>query len=288
MDKGDFMVIGVIGLGLIGGTIAKSIRLNTDHTVLGRDIDRSVVLKAKLMEAINYQLENEEIPKCDMIIIALYPQSTLDVLNEIAPYISQKAVVIDCAGIKENICIKAREISQKYGFTFIGGHPMAGIEKSGFEYSNAEIFKNASMILTPYSDTSIEMMHNIKKFFLSIGFGKITVKTPSEHDRIIAYTSQLAHVLSSAYIKSPTARDHRGLSAGSFKDMTRVAYLNETMWSELFFDNKDNLLNEIDTLIGHLQEYKNALESDDKILMTALLKDGKDKKILADSDEVDL
>ena len=223
-----------------------------------------------------------------MIIIARYPQSTLDVLNEIAPYISQKAVVIDCAGIKENICIKAREISQKYGFTFIGGHPMAGIEKSGFEYSNAEIFKNASMILTPYSDTSIEMMHNIKKFFLSIGFGKITVKTPSEHDRIIAYTSQLAHVLSSAYIKSPTARDHRGLSAGSFKDMTRVAYLNETMWSELFFDNKDNLLNEIDTLIGHLQEYKNALESDDKILMTALLKDGKDKKILADSDEVDL
>lgn len=280
------MVIGVIGLGLIGGTIAKSIRLNTEHTVLGRDIDRSVVLRAKLMEAINYQLENEEISKCDMIIIALYPQATLNVLSEIAPFISHNTVVIDCAGIKEDICLKAKEISQKYGFTFIGGHPMAGIEKSGFEYSNAEIFKNASMILTPYADTSIEMMHNIKRFFLSIGFGKITVRTPAEHDRIIAYTSQLAHILSSAYIKSPTARDHRGLSAGSFKDMTRVAYLNETMWSELFFDNKSNLINEIDILINHLQEYKNALESDDCETMTALLKDGKEKKILADKDDI--
>ncbi len=279
------MVIGIIGLGLIGGTLAKAIRLNTGHTVLGRDINKSVVLKAKLMEAINYQLEDDRIPECDMIIIALYPQSTLDVLHEIAPLISKNAIVIDCTGIKSKICEEAGRISQQYGFTFIGGHPMAGIEKSGFEFSNAEIFKNASMILTPYPNISIQTMDKMKKFFLSIGFGRITVKTPQEHDRIIAYTSQLAHVLSSSYIKSPTARDHRGLSAGSFKDMTRVAYLNEEMWCELFFDNKDALITEISQLISNLNDFKTALENDDRKMMTSLLHDGKEKKILADSDD---
>ena len=155
---------------------------------------------------------------------------------------------------------------------------MAGIEKIGFKYSDANIFSMASMILTPDTNINLQILEELKKFFLEIGFGKITITTPKEHDKIIAYTSQLAHVLSNAYVKSETADKHRGFSAGSFKDMTRVAYLNEKMWTELFLENKENLLEEIDTLIGNLTLYKKTIENSDQLTLTTLLKEGKEKK----------
>ena len=155
---------------------------------------------------------------------------------------------------------------------------MAGIEKIGFAYSDAQIFSKASMILTPPKNVDIKVLDDLKKFFLQIGFGKITIKTPREHDKIIAYTSQLAHVLSNAYVKSDTADLHRGLSAGSFKDMTRVAYLNETMWTELFLENRENLLDEISVLIKNLTEYQKALQESDETMLKELLKAGREKK----------
>ena len=124
----------------------------------------------------------------------------------------------------------------------------------------------------------------IKIFFLSIGFGKITVKTAGDHDRIIAYTSQLAHVLSNAYVKSKTAKEHKGLSAGSFKDLTRVAYLNETMWTELFLENKNNLIAEINGLIDNLNMYKDAIENEDADRLKSLLKDGRELKEALDNE----
>lgn len=272
------MKIGIIGLGLIGGSMAKAIRLNTDHYVLGMDIDEKVVMRAKVIEAINEELTDKNIGECDIIILALYPDATIETVKKYAPLIKKGAYLIDCSGVKEKVCNNIPEIAKKYGFVFVGGHPMAGIEKIGFKYSNADIFANASMILTPDDNVKIDELADIKIFFLSIGFGKITVKTAKDHDRIIAYTSQLAHILSNAYVKSETAKEHKGLSAGSFKDLTRVAYLNEIMWTELFLENKKNLMNEIGILIDNLGQYKDALENEDVDRLKELLKNGRELK----------
>jgi len=278
------MKIGIIGLGLIGGSMAKAIRLNTDHYVLGTDIDKSVVTKAKIIEAINEELTDDKISQCDMIILALYPDATIEFMKKNACLIKKGAYVIDCGGVKEKVCGAVSKLAKEYGFVFVGGHPMAGIEKIGFKYSDANIFSDASMILTPDDCTKIDALADIKIFFLSIGFGKITTKTPEDHDRIIAYTSQLAHVLSNAYVKSETAKEHTGLSAGSFKDLTRVAYLNETMWTELFLENKQNLINEISILIEHLSQYKDALEKEDSEGLKELLKSGRELKERLDNE----
>ena len=279
------MKVGVIGLGLIGGSMAKTIRFNTDHDVIGTDTDRTVVMRAKLVEAISTELTDDNIGECDMLIMALYPEDTINVLSQKASLIKKGAYVVDCGGIKEQVCRECKTIADENGFIFVGGHPMAGIEKIGFAFSKEDLFKNASMILTPNEDIDIKVLEDLKKFFVGMGFSKITIKTPKEHDEIIAYTSQLAHVLSSAYIKSETADKHRGLSAGSFKDMTRVAYLNETMWTELFMGNRENLINEIDGLINHLTEYKNVLEDKDTQKLKQLLYEGKKRKERIDHDE---
>ncbi len=272
------MKIAIIGLGLIGGSIAKAIKDNTDHTVYGADIQQSVVLRAKLIDAIDDELDDNKLSECDLVIIALYPEDTVKFISDKAGIIRKGSVVIDCGGVKRCICDPANRLAEENGFTFIGGHPMAGVERSGFESSFGMLFNNASMILAPSPEIDIDTLHRVKDFFLSIGFGSITIVTPEKHDRVIAYTSQLAHVLSSSYIKSPTATEHHGMSAGSFKDMTRVATLNPKMWSELFIENKDNLVGEIDTLISHLQEYRDAINDGDSEKISALLEDGAQKK----------
>ncbi len=272
------MKIAIIGLGLIGGSIAKAIKDNTDHTVYGADIQQSVVLRAKLIDAIDDELDDNKLSECDLVIIALYPEDTVKFISDKAGIIRKGSVVIDCGGVKRCICDPANRLAEENGFTFIGGHPMAGVERSGFESSFGMLFNNASMILAPSPEIDIDTLHRVKEFFLSIGFGSITIVTPEKHDRVIAYTSQLAHVLSSSYIKSPTATEHHGMSAGSFKDMTRVATLNPKMWSELFIENKDNLVGEIDTLISHLQEYRDAINDGDSEKISALLEDGAQKK----------
>lgn len=272
------MKVGIIGLGLIGGSMAKAIRLNTDHYVLGTDIDEKVVMRAKVIEAINEELTENNISECDIIILALYPDATIETVKKYAHLIKKGAYLIDCSGVKEKVCDAIPPIAKEYGFVFVGGHPMAGIEKIGFKYSDAQIFADASMILTPGDDVKIDELADIKIFFLSIGFGKITIKTAEDHDRIIAYTSQLAHVLSNAYIKSETADEHCGMSAGSFKDLTRVAYLNETMWTELFLENKKNLMIEITRLIENLGQYRDALEEEDASKLKELLKNGRERK----------
>lgn len=272
------MKIAIIGLGLIGGSIAKAIKDNTDHTVYGADIQQSVVLRAKLIDAIDDELDDNKLSECDLVIIALYPEDTVKFISDKAGIIRKGSVVIDCGGVKRCICDPVNRLAEENGFTFIGGHPMAGVERSGFESSFGMLFNNASMILAPSPEIDIDTLHRVKEFFLSIGFGSITIVTPEKHDRVIAYTSQLAHVLSSSYIKSPTATEHHGMSAGSFKDMTRVATLNPKMWSELFIENKDNLVGEIDTLISHLQEYRDAINDGDSEKISALLEDGAQKK----------
>lgn len=274
------MKVAVIGLGLIGGSMAKALKDNTSHEVYGMDINESVVLKAKLIGAIDGELNDNVLAECDRVIIALYPESTVEFLQSKAEIIKKGAAVIDCSGVKRYVFTPAHKLAVEHGFEFIGGHPMAGVERWGFDSSFGMLFNNASMILTPDGSTDIALLHDIKKLFLSIGFGNITVVSPEQHDRIIAYTSQLAHVVASAYIKSPTALEHTGMSAGSYKDMTRVASLNSEMWSELFLENSDNLLNEIDNIIKNLTDYRNTIAENDRAGLKKLLQDGTDRKAI--------
>lgn len=282
------MQIGIVGLGLIGGSIAKAIKSNTAHTVYGRDLREPVVLKAKLLEAIDGELTEARISACDLLILALYPQDTVTFLQAHAAKLRPGTVVLDCCGVKRPVCSAAFPLAKQHGFTFVGGHPMAGVEFSGFDYANGALFQGASMILVPDPLVEIEVLDQLKSFFLSIGFGHIKLSTPEEHDHIIAYTSQLAHVLSSAYVKSPAALEHVGFSAGSFKDMTRVATLNEDMWTELFLENKDYLAEEIAGLIARLQGYLDAIEGGHAETLRTLLREGRERKAVLNQKEVRL
>lgn len=272
------MKIGITGLGLIGGSMAKAIKETKEHTVYGYDTDESTLLAAALTDAIDGMLSEENLSECDVVIVSLYPEATIDYIIKNADKFKKDCIVFDCCGVKRAVCDRINPVAKEHGFTFIGGHPMAGTQFWGFGSSRASLFKGASMILTPCGISDIAVLDKAKHFFLSLGFSEITFSSPEEHDRIIAYTSQLAHVVSSAYVKSPSAEVRKGFSAGSYKDMTRVAKLNEEMWTELFLENKDNLTFEIDMLIKNLQQYKTALENADSEKLSYLLSEGKAKK----------
>jgi prephenate dehydrogenase len=271
-------MIGVIGLGLIGGSMAKALNQSTDNAVYGFDTNPEVVQRAKLVNAIEEELTPEMIPLCDLVIIALYPEATREVLTKYAGAFKKDAIVMDTCGVKGTICPVGESLAKENGFYFIGGHPMAGLEHSGFEYARKALFSNASMILVPPTGTPIAVVDKLKKLMVSIGFTNVQITTPEEHDRMIAFTSQLAHVVSSAYIKSPTAANHNGFSAGSYKDLTRVAKLNEGMWTELFLENPGNLADEIDAIIKNLQDYSDAIRGGDADTLCKLLREGRMRK----------
>ena len=268
------MKIGIAGLGLIGGSLAKAFSALENTQVLGYDISRSVTLSAKLEGAIKDELTEENIGECSFIIIALYPQDTIDFVKTHANRIAKNTIVVDCGGVKKSVCDECFEIANNHDFTFVGGHPMAGTHFSGFSHSRASMFSNAYMILVPHRMEKIEVLAQIKELFVCIGFKGVTVTTAEEHDRIIAYTSQLAHVVSSAYIKSPNAKVHKGFSAGSYRDMTRVSRLNPDMWAELFLSNRENLIGEIDHLIDELKKYKDSIQKNDFKELHDLLLEG--------------
>lgn len=274
------MTVGIIGLGLIGASLAAAIHENTYDAVLGLDINENTMRAALGQRTIDGSLSQVNLALCDMILIALYPREAVKVLEEIAPYVKKGTIVLDCCGIKRPICATGKRLAAQYGFTFIGGHPMAGRECWGYESAKADLYRGASMILTPEPEEPKTILATVSEYFLSLGFGRITKVTAEEHDAIIACTSQLAHVLSSSYIRSDNAARHEGLSAGSFRDMTRVAALNERMWSEIFLDNKDNLLTEIDGLIRHLQDYRDAIAKDDREALDEMMRDSTHKRAL--------
>ena len=271
------MKIGIVGLGLIGGSMAKAIKHYTQHTIFGMDKSEHVVLKAKMLQVIDGELTPDKLGENELIIIALYPRAAIEFVREKAALLAGTTVV-DCCGVKRMVQDAVLPLSREHGFTFIGGHPMAGIEYSGFEYSKVDLFNGASMILTPEHVADIALLDRMKQFFLSIGFARIQISTAVEHDHIIAYTSQLAHVLSSAYVKSEAAMQHSGFSAGSFQDMTRVALLNEDMWTELFLANSDNLSTEVEALAARLTLYAAALRDDNAEQLRQALREGRERK----------
>ncbi len=276
------MNIAVVGMGLIGGSFAKAIKEKTAHTVFGTDADTQVLAKARLVGAIDDILDSEKLATCELVIIALYPQAAIDWLDANAEHMIKTAIVTDTCGVKQAVCGGCLAIAQQHGFTYIGGHPMAGVEHSGFDHSRGDMFENASMVLTPTSNTPIAEVDRLRKFLLSVGFARMVITSPAEHDRMIAYTSQLAHVVSNAYVQSPCALGHRGFSAGSYRDMTRVATLNEDMWTELFLDNYQPLAEELDALIERLQDFSVAIKAQDGDRLRAMLRAGREQKAWAD------
>ena len=276
------MKIGIVGLGLIGGSLAKTIQSHTDATVVGYDIYPTTLNKAKMLGAVDEVMDEQNLKECDMVIIALYPQDTVDFVKKNASNFKPDAIIMDCCGVKQAVCDPLHDFCYNKKIWFIGAHPMAGREYSGFDYAKTDLFANASMILTPYSYIPIQQVEKVKKFALQIGFGQVVITTPAEHDQMIAYTSQLAHVVSNAYVKSPGALHHHGFSAGSYLDLTRVARLNENMWTELFLDNAEKLCVELDSLIGHLGEYREAIANKDAETLKQLLREGRELKEATD------
>ena len=271
------MTVGILGLGLIGGSLARAYKL-AGHTVYVKNRDESMLSFAMLSGAVDGKLNEDTIPQCDLILLAIYPAGSADWLEANAPLISKKALVIDCCGTKQLVCQRCFPIAKEYGFTFVGGHPMAGSQFSGFKYSRASLFQGAPMVLVPSVYDDMALLQRVKDALEPCGFGFFSVTTAADHDRMIAFTSQMPHILSNAFIKSPTALEHKGFSAGSYRDLTRVAWLNPGMWTELFLENRENLLFELDTYIQSLTQYRDALANQDEDTLYRLLDDGKKRK----------
>lgn len=271
------MKVGILGLGLIGGSLARAYAI-AGHTVYAAEKDESMLSFAQLAGAVDGQLTPESLRECELVLLAIYPEGSANWLAENAMHISKDALVMDCCGVKQLICEKCFPLAEQYGFTFMGGHPMAGTHFSGFKYSRADLFRGAPMVLVPHRFDDMDLLDRAKDALAPCGFGSFSVTTARDHDRMIAFTSQMPHILSNAFIKSPTALEHKGFSAGSYRDLTRVAWLNPQMWAELFLENREFVLNELTTYIDALAQYRDAVQAQDLDTLIALLDEGKRRK----------
>ncbi len=267
--------IAIIGLGLIGGSMAKAIAERTGYHVMARNRTRATLLQAMADGAVHEELTDDNIGQADMIILGLYPEEAVDYMASIGGRVKKGALVIDVAGIKRYICEKLPPIAARHGFVFVGVHPMAGKEKGGYQNSEAALFNGASFIITPTDDSSAMQVEWLKGFAADLGFGMHVVCTPAEHDRMIAFTSQLPHVLANAYVQSPQCLRHKGFSAGSYRDVSRVARLNEHLWAELFLQNADALTQELDLLIKNITEMTDAIKKNDRETLETILGRGR-------------
>ena len=254
------MTIGIRGMGLIGGSFEKAF-LREGHKVLN------------LKDA-----SKDEIRECSLVIVCLPPLMVAPWIREHALDFADGAVVTDAAGVKGVVCDALQELAARSAWTYVGGHPMAGKERSGYANAAADLFKGASMIFTPYASTSEVTVEWLKSIFSEIGFARFVVTDPARHDEMIAYTSQLAHVVSSAYVRDPLSRKHLGFSAGSYQDMTRVATVDPDIWTDLFLSNATALDAVLTRLIERLGGYRDAIRSGDAGALRELLAEGRRAK----------
>ncbi len=271
------MIVGILGLGLIGGSLSRAYA-KAGHTVFAYDQDKSILDFAQLAGVVNAPLSEQTIGQCDLLLLAVYTGASIKWLEANAGLISVDALVIDCCGMKTEICHHGFTLADQYGFTFVGGHPMAGSHNSGFKYSRSNLFNGAPMVLVPPRYDDPELLERVKLALSPCGFKSFSVTTAAQHDKMIAFTSQMPHIVSNAFIKSPTAKNHTGFSAGSYKDLTRVAWLNPQMWAELIMSNKENIQEELSVYIENLKAYLSAVKNDDLQALTALLQEGRLRK----------
>lgn len=271
------MNIAIIGLGLIGGSLAKAFREYTDHFVIGMDCNPQVAVAAQETGAIHEIGDERWLASADVIYLCLYPQAAVEFVRQHARCFKPGCIVTDTSGIKTKVCGELTALAGQFGFQFAGSHPMAGKERNGFAASEASLFNNASYILVP-CEASRLALDTLKQLAMEIGFGGVRVTTPEEHDRMIAFTSQVPHVLACAYVMSPQCPNHKGFSAGSYRDVSRVARINEVLWTELFLDNQQPLTQELDTLIENLTALRDAVAQGDSARLRGLLRQGRKVK----------
>lgn len=264
------MNIVISGLGIIGGSYAKALKKYTDHHIIG--INRSPApLKAALScGAIDEIGTPADLGRADMLILGTFPEAAVKFVADNAHLIPKDCIVCDTCGIKSEICPRLKELSKEYGFTFVGVHPMAGKETNGFASADADLFVGASCIIVPCGADE-DKVETVSRLAEKIGFGQVVYTTPENHDRMIAFTSQIPHVLACAYVQSPCCPSHKGFSAGSYRDVSRVAHINEKLWAELFTENRSALVGELDELMLHLSEIRTALLMDDREGLEELL-----------------
>lgn len=283
VNQGGPRCAGIVGLGLIGGSFARGYA-QAGVRVLAWDPDEDVMVAAS-MGTVSGELNDETLGECDIIVLACYPEACIEWLEEHAQALADATdteaimgpVVIDTVGIKGIVCERAFNLARENGFYFVGAHPMAGTQFSGYAHSRADLFEGAPLVLVPPAvddSLKLELLSQVREMVRPLGFGKFSVTSAEEHDHVIAFTSQLAHVVSNAYVKSPTAQEHHGFSAGSYRDLTRVAHLNASMWAELMTDNAQYLSQELTYLIDSLAAYRDALEKKDERQLEELLAEG--------------
>lgn len=271
------MNILVVGLGLIGGSLCKALKKYTYHTVTGCDLNHDIE-NAALRDVALDNVFDGNYKGYDLIIIALFPEASEKFLENHAHEIEKGTLITDVCGIKGDFSDRMKKISESNGLRYVGIHPMAGKEFGGYYNSTSDLFIKANFIIAPFADSSESDIELLKELAKEIGAGKIVVTSPENHDKIIAYTSQLAHIVSSAYVKSPELGLECGFSGGSFQDMTRIATMNEKMWTDLFMQNRENLQYELDTLIANLNKYSEALKTGDSERLRSLIAEGRELK----------
>jgi len=258
--KASEMTVGIRGLGLIGGSFEKAFRRAGCEVVDLKDASAATIAS------------------CGLVVVCLPPLMVAPWIAEHAADFAADALVTDAAGVKGVVCAAVETVARRAAWTFVGGHPMAGKERSGYANADADLFRGASMIFTPYAWTPSATVERLKGLFAAVGFSRFVVTDPQRHDEMIAYTSQLAHVVSSAYVRDALAKEHVGFSAGSYQDMTRVATVDPDIWTDLFLSNRAALEGVLDRLIGRLGEYREALRTDDAVALRHLLAEGRKAK----------
>ena len=271
------MIVGVAGLGLIGGSFVKGYH-SLGHTVYAWNRSRKTLDFALISGYVDAELTEENVSECDLIVVCLYPEASIEWVRTMAPYFGSKPLVMDACGTKRNVCEACFRLADEYGFTFVGGHPMGGTKYSGYKYSKPDMFVGAPMVIVPPKYDDIELYSRVKNLLEPLGFGRYSITTAEDHDRMIAFTSQLSHLVASSYIKSPAAERQKGFAGGTYRDMTRVAFLNAPMWAEIFISNKEYLIAELDSLIGNLSKYREAINDERVEELTELLADGARRK----------
>ena len=264
------MKITVVGLGLIVGSIAKALAESGNHEIYAIDIDEQVLLDAMSDGVIKNKATYKDLSNSDVVYLCMYPEGIVEFCEKHKNNFGKNTIVTDCCGIKTAVYSQLKKLSQEGGYTYIGAHPMAGKELNTYSASEASLYFGASYILIK-DDSPKESFETLENLAKEMMFGRIVYTTPEEHDQMIAYTSQLPHVLACAYVSSPRCEKHVGFSAGSYRDVSRVAKINEVLWTDLFLDNREALLRETDELIKNITEIRNALDAADSDSLRALL-----------------
>jgi prephenate dehydrogenase len=256
-------IITVIGMGLIGGSICKS--LQGKHDVFGIDLSEEILkdaLNCGYIQGIGY------LKMADIVIVATPPKTVLETLKHSISQMKKNSIIIDVCGVKELFSKEINsflENNNRENITYIGCHPMAGKENFGYNHSDARLFKGRDFIMTVEERMDKTAVEAVRQLARDMGFGRITECSPEHHDKVIAYTSQLAHIVSSCYVKSPTLPFVDGYCGGSFQDMTRVATLDREMWADLFLMNRENIIDETENLVKSLTNFLETLKSADKM-----------------------